>query len=155
MILWRCRSMKVRTALERLHWSKDDRAALRKTIFDTGVPIWGMGVSAHRKFPMGSVSPEVRQKGLDILYRSIELAADLGIKVIQIMGYDAFYEPSDAYTQARYLEGLKYRGRVGKRCWGYFGTWKTVIARWWTRLKKPCVLSEDQFSLVSGISRYR
>lgn len=93
--------------LERLYWTKEQRAGIRKTIFDTGVPIWGMGVSAHRKFPMGSASPEVRSKGLDILQRSIELAADLGIKVIQIMGYDAFYEPSDASTQARYLEGLK------------------------------------------------
>ena len=65
-----------------------------------------MGVSAHRKFPLGSASTELRQKGLDILYRSIELAADLGVKVIQVMGYDAFYEPSNQNTQACYLEGL-------------------------------------------------
>ncbi len=55
--------------LERLYWTKELRAALRKTIFDTGVPIWGMGVSAHRKFPMGSASPEVRSKGLDRIGR--------------------------------------------------------------------------------------
>jgi L-ribulose-5-phosphate 3-epimerase len=41
------------------------------------------------------------------LYRSIELAADLGVKVIQVMGYDAFYEPSTESTQACYLEGLR------------------------------------------------
>ncbi len=93
--------------LERLYWSPSERAALRQAIFDVGIPIWGMGVSAHRKFPLGSVSPEVRQKGLDILYRSIELAADLGIRVIQVMGYDAFYEPSTADTQACYEEGLR------------------------------------------------
>jgi L-ribulose-5-phosphate 3-epimerase len=71
------------------------------------MPVWGMGVSAHRKFPLGSASSDVRQQGLDILYRSIELAADVGVKVIQIMGYDAFYEPSNADTQARYLDGLR------------------------------------------------
>ena len=67
----------------------------------------GIGVSAHRKFPLGSVSSDIRRQGLDILYRSIELAADLGVKVIQIMGYDAFYEPSNADTEARFLEGLQ------------------------------------------------
>jgi L-ribulose-5-phosphate 3-epimerase len=92
--------------LDRLQWSHSERAALRQAIFNAGMPVWGMGVSAHRKFPLGSASPDLRQQGLDILYRSIELAADLGVKVIQIMGYDAFYEPSNADTQARYMEGL-------------------------------------------------
>jgi predicted hexulose-6-phosphate isomerase len=93
--------------LERLSWLHRERAELRQAIFDLDMPIWGMGISAHRKFPLGSASPEIRQKGLDILYRSIELAADLGVKVIQIMGYDAFYEPSTESTQACYLEGLR------------------------------------------------
>lgn len=93
--------------LDRLYWSHSDRAALRQAIFNTETPIWSMGVSAHRKFPLGSASSDLRQKGQDILYRSIELAADLGVKVIQIMGYDAFYEPSNAETQVRYLEGLR------------------------------------------------
>jgi len=93
--------------LDRLHWSNSYRALLRKAIFSLEMPIWGMGISAHRKYPLGSASPDLRQKGLDILYRSIELAAELGVKVIQIMGYDAFYEPSNAGTQARYLEGLR------------------------------------------------
>ncbi|HSQ26835.1 MAG TPA: L-ribulose-5-phosphate 3-epimerase [Anaerolineales bacterium] len=93
--------------LERLNWSHDERSALRQLIFDTGVPVWGMGVSAHRKYPLGSASSELRQKGLDILHQSIELAADLGVRVIQVMGYDAFYEPSNTETQARYLEGLR------------------------------------------------
>lgn len=93
--------------LERLHWSHSDRAALRKAIFDTGMPIWGMGISAHRKFPLGSASPDIRKQGLSIFQKSIELAADLGVRVIQVMGYDAFYEPSNADTEARYLEGLQ------------------------------------------------
>jgi L-ribulose-5-phosphate 3-epimerase len=93
--------------LERLEWSHAERSALRQEIFTSGIPIWGMGVSAHRKFPLGSVSSDLRQQGLDILYQSIELAADLGVRVVQVMGYDAFYEPSTEDTQARYLEGLR------------------------------------------------
>ncbi len=93
--------------LGRLNWSRSERAALRQAIFNSEVPVWGIGISAHRKFPLGSVSSDIRRQGLDILYRSIELAADLGVKVIQIMGYDAFYEPSNADTEARFLEGLQ------------------------------------------------
>jgi L-ribulose-5-phosphate 3-epimerase len=93
--------------LDRLLWSHTEREALRHAVFKTEMPIWGMGVSAHRKYPLGSASSDLRQQGLDILYRSVELAADLGVKVIQIMGYDAFYEPSNTETQARYLEGLR------------------------------------------------
>lgn len=93
--------------IDRLLWSRTERTALRKAIFDIGVPVWSMGVSAHRKFPLGSASADLRQKGLDILNRSIDLAADLGVKVVQIMGYDAFYEPSNSSTEACYLEGLR------------------------------------------------
>lgn len=93
--------------LDRLNWSQSSRAALQQAILNSGVPIWGMGISAHRKFPLGSASPNLRHKGLDILFKSIELAADLGVRVIQVMGYDAFYEPSNADTEMRYLEGLR------------------------------------------------
>ena len=92
--------------LDRLKWSPSERAELRQAIHNTGVPVWGMGISAHRKFPLGSASAALRQQGLDILYQSIELASDLGVRVIQVMGYDAFYEPSNTDTEARYLEGL-------------------------------------------------
>jgi L-ribulose-5-phosphate 3-epimerase len=93
--------------LSRLDWTQSERKSLRTVINDTGIPIWGMGVSAHRKYPFGSASPDVRQQGLDILSQSIELALDLGLRVIQVMGYDAFYEPSTAETQAYFLEGLR------------------------------------------------
>jgi L-ribulose-5-phosphate 3-epimerase len=93
--------------LDRLTWTRSQRSALREVIFNTGMPVWAIGVSAHRKFPLGSASLDLRQKGFDILYQSIKLAVDLGVRVIQVMGYDAFYEPSNADTQARYLEGLR------------------------------------------------
>ena len=92
--------------LSRLEWTRSTRLTLCHTIENTGVPILTMGVSGHRKFPLGSCSAQVREQGLDMLCRAIELAYDLGVRVIQLMGYDVFYETSDAGTQARFLEGL-------------------------------------------------
>jgi L-ribulose-5-phosphate 3-epimerase len=93
--------------LSRLDWPSSTRMALRRSMDNAGIPIQTMGLSGHRKFPMGSNSPQIRQKSLEILNRTIELAYDLGIRVIQLMGYDVFSEVSNAGTQERFLEGLK------------------------------------------------
>ncbi|MBI5030297.1 MAG: L-ribulose-5-phosphate 3-epimerase [Chloroflexi bacterium] len=92
--------------LARLTWSRAERATLRQAIAETGVPILTMVLSAHRKYPLGSASPETRRRGLEILGHAIEFASDIGIQVVQVMGYDVFYEPSSAETEARFLEGL-------------------------------------------------
>jgi L-ribulose-5-phosphate 3-epimerase len=92
--------------LTRLYWSAAECAALREMIRDTGVPILTMCLSAHRKYPLGSASQEIRCRGLEILRRAIEFSADIGIRVVQVMGYDVFYEPSTPQTGAHFLEGL-------------------------------------------------
>jgi len=92
--------------LSRLNWPTSTRLDLRHSIEKTGVPILSMGISGHRKFPMGSSFQKERKRGLEILYQAIELADDLGIRIIQLMGYDVFYETSNARTQVRFLEGL-------------------------------------------------
>ncbi len=92
--------------LSRLDWSTSERQSLRHSIENSGVPILTMGLSSHRKFAMGSSSSKDRKKGLEILYQAIELADDLGIRIIQLMGYDVFYETSDDGTKERFLEGL-------------------------------------------------
>ncbi len=91
----------------RLTWTASERAELRAAINNTGVPILTMGVSGHRKFPLGSSSRATRDRAVDILYRAIDLASDIGVKIIQVMGYDVFYETSNDETQSRYLDGLK------------------------------------------------
>lgn len=92
--------------LSRLDWSTSERQSLRHSIGNSGIPILTMGLSSHRKFALGSSSSKDRKKGLEILYQAIELANDLGVRIIQLMGYDVFYETSDDFTKARFLEGL-------------------------------------------------
>lgn len=93
--------------LARLDWPASERGALRQAIFNTGLPIMTMCLSAHRKYPLGSHSPEVRRRGLDILRKAIEFAGDIGLRIVQVMGYDVFYEPSDEGTKARFIEGIQ------------------------------------------------
>jgi L-ribulose-5-phosphate 3-epimerase len=93
--------------LARLDWPASERAALRRAIADTGVPIKTMCLSGHREYPLGSASPEIRERGLDIFRRAIEFGADIGLRIVQLMGYDVFYEPSNAGTESRFMEGLE------------------------------------------------
>lgn len=94
--------------LSRLDWSNSKRSALRNAIDKTGVKIMTMCLSGHRKYPLGSHDPEVRRQGLEILRKAIEFAADIGLRVVQVMVYDVFYEPSDEITRANFIEGLQF-----------------------------------------------
>jgi L-ribulose-5-phosphate 3-epimerase len=93
--------------LARLDWSALERAELRRSIANSGVKIMTMCLSGHRKYPLGSHMPEIRQQGQAILRKSIEFAGDIGLRVVQVMAYDVFYETSDEETQANFLEGLE------------------------------------------------
>jgi L-ribulose-5-phosphate 3-epimerase len=95
--------------LSRLNWPAAERNALRHCIAKTSVKIMTMCLSGHRKFPLGSHTPEIRKKGLEILYKAIDFAGDIGLRVVQVMAYDVFYETSDQETAAYFKEGL-YRG---------------------------------------------
>jgi L-ribulose-5-phosphate 3-epimerase len=97
--------------LGRLDWSASERAALRRSIANTGVRIMTMCLSANRKYPLGSHTPELRQQGENILRKAIEFAGDIGLRVVQVMAYDVFYEPSDEHTQANFIDGLERGAR--------------------------------------------
>jgi len=93
--------------LGRLHWSHSERAKLRSAVAETGVPIRTMCLSGHRQYPLGSGSAATREQALDILQRAIAFAADIGVRIVQVMGYDVFYEPSDTESAGRFFEGLQ------------------------------------------------
>jgi L-ribulose-5-phosphate 3-epimerase len=82
-------------------------ADLRRAIAASGVPILSMCLSGHRKYPLGSRSPQVRARAQEIMRRAIALAVDVGVRIVQVAGYDVFYEESDVGTAARYVEGLQ------------------------------------------------
>ena len=97
--------------LGRLDWSAAERAALRRAIANTGVRIMTMCLSGHRKYPLGSHSPQLRQQGQEILRKAIDFAGDIGLRVVQVMGYDVFYETSDDETRVNFIESLREGAR--------------------------------------------
>ena len=93
--------------LARLDMSKEERLELVRMMMVTGVPIRSMCLSGHRKYPLGSNDPEVEKRGMEIMEKAIQLAEDLGIRIIQLAGYDVYYEESSFETKKRFLKNLK------------------------------------------------
>ena len=92
--------------LARLDWSPAERAELREAVAATGVPIITMCLSGHRKWALGSVSPEIRERGLEIMRKAVRFCVDTGIRTIQLAGYYVYYEPHVPGSMERYRDGL-------------------------------------------------
>jgi L-ribulose-5-phosphate 3-epimerase len=97
--------------LSRLSWNTSQRQALRTLCHSSGVRIQTMCLSAHRKYPLGSADPDVRARAWQIMRGALRFAVDVGIGMVQVAGYDVFYEPSTPDSQARFLEGLAQSAR--------------------------------------------
>lgn len=93
--------------LARLQWSTADRETLRKEAIEVGVPIQSICLSGHRRFALGSPDPKTRERALQILNQGIDLAADLGVRVIQLAGYDVYYEDGDDQSVTRFVDGIR------------------------------------------------
>ncbi|QIM69523.1 L-ribulose-5-phosphate 3-epimerase [Basfia succiniciproducens] len=94
--------------LARLDWTLEQRIELVSAIIKTGVTIPSMCLSGHRRFPFGSHDEVTRQKAYEIMEKAIKLAVDLGIRTIQLAGYDVYYEEQDEGTLQRFREGMEW-----------------------------------------------
>ncbi len=93
--------------LSRLDMSAQERLELVALMAELKMPIRTMCLSGHRKYPLGSLNPETSARGMEIMEKAIALAEDLGIRIIQLAGYDVYYEESNDETKAKFLENLK------------------------------------------------
>ena len=93
--------------IARVNMSKEERLDLVKSMYETGMPLHTMNMSCLTKYSLGNDKPEYVARGMEILEKAIQLAGDLGVRIVMIPGYDVFYEPSDYETKARYMKNLK------------------------------------------------
>ncbi len=93
--------------LARLDWTKEQRDELIRTMREVGLPIRSMCLSGHRKYPFGASDEAARARSMEIMEKAILLADDLGIRTIQLAGYDVYYEEGTAQSKALFLENLK------------------------------------------------
>lgn len=101
--------------LARLDWRIDQVHSLKRQMDDSGILIRTMCLSGHRKYPLGSHDSAIRERSLEIMRKAVYLAAELGIAIIQLAGYDVYYEVGDADTRAWFAENLAESTRMAAR----------------------------------------
>lgn len=93
--------------LARLDWDGRTRQDVLQAGWDAGLPIRSICLSGHRKYPLGHPNPVMRLRGMEIMEKAIGLAAGLGIRTIQLAGYDVYYEESSPQTRADFETNLR------------------------------------------------
>lgn len=89
--------------LSRLDYSFQERRELL-TFSREILPIGSICLSGHRRYPLGD--KKTLLKSIEIMEKALELAAFLGIPIIQIAGYDIYYGESNSETRALFEENL-------------------------------------------------
>lgn len=88
---------------------------IRSAIEKSSIPIMSMCFSGHRRFPLGSRDQVVRERSLSLMQSAIDFSVALGIRVIQLAGYDVYYEESGEDTVLLYRENLKKCIKMAER----------------------------------------
>ncbi|EOV8086359.1 L-ribulose-5-phosphate 3-epimerase [Providencia rettgeri] len=98
--------------LARLDWSPAERLEVVRAIQETGIRIPSMCLSGHRRFPFGSHDEATRMMAYSLMEKAIKLAQDLGIRTIQLAGYDVYYEEQDTETIANFEKGMQWVSEI-------------------------------------------
>ena len=93
--------------INRLNMDITEKIALIQWMKDTHLPIGSICLSALRRYALGSGNDNLRNKGIQVVCQAIDLAADLGIRMIQLPGYDVYYEPCDTKSAIRFQMSLE------------------------------------------------
>lgn len=102
--------------LNRLDWDSSTRKKFVSAAADAGILPYSMCFSGHRRFPMGSSDPQVEKHAMELMKKALSLACDLGIRVIQMAGYDVFYEPHTSDTAKRFEDNLQKSVQWAEAC---------------------------------------
>ena len=111
--------------LKRLDWSYAEQRELATLSKSVGIPIRTMCLSGHRKYPFGSHDVEKRQHSMEIMKKAIHLSCNVGVSIIQLAGYDVYYEEGDSDTRKWFLENLQKATEYAAR-WGVILAFETM-----------------------------
>ena len=93
--------------LARLDWTPGEVKQLAGAVYELGVPIHSICLSGHRRFPMGHPDEEIRRQSMEIMEKAVILASRLSVRLIQLAGYDVYYEPGDENTRRWFESNLE------------------------------------------------
>lgn len=101
--------------INRIYMDTEEKRQIMEAIFDTGIPIGSMSVSALTKYALGDPDQAVRDRGMEIAEKSIQLSSALGVRTVMIPGYDIYYGESTIETKRYFLENIRKIAEIAER----------------------------------------
>jgi predicted hexulose-6-phosphate isomerase len=90
--------------LSRLDWSNEKIHQLANIADFENMKIGSICLSGHRKYPLGG---EDEETSINIMKKAINFAFEAGIPIIQLAGYDVYYQKSSNITLKRFEKNLQ------------------------------------------------
>ncbi|NCB71226.1 L-xylulose 5-phosphate 3-epimerase [Sphaerochaeta associata] len=101
--------------LTRLDWSLEQIEEFRHAALVSGMTCQSMCLSVHRRFPFGSKDPAVREKAHELLLKAVDFCNHAGVRVIQLAGYDVYYEPSTPQSVMYFRQAMAWAAKVAEQ----------------------------------------
>lgn len=101
--------------INRIYMDTEEKREIMEAIFDTGIPIGSMSVSALTKYALGDPDQAVCDRGMEIAEKSIQLSSALGVRTVMIPGYDIYYGESTIETKRYFLENIRKIAEIAER----------------------------------------
>lgn len=92
--------------LARLDYTKEERLKIKIAMQESGMRISSICLSGHRKYPLGHYDESIQKRSLEIMEKALILAEDLGVRIIQLAGYDVYYEKGNEITKKNFEKNL-------------------------------------------------
>lgn len=93
--------------IARVYSGKAERKQLVDWMYELEMPIRTLNASALTKYALGDPDPAVRDRGMDIASHAIGLAADLGVRILMIPGYDVYFKPHSEETEELFEKAIR------------------------------------------------
>jgi len=100
---------------DRLDWHDETIYDLRRLSERYDCPIHSICLSVHRRFSFGSADKHTREIAIQCMQKAVTLAYKLGVRTIQLAGYDVYYEPANKVTHQRFIDGMKLATAMAER----------------------------------------
>ncbi len=92
----------------RLTWGPDECAEFVRLKIQHGVRVPSMCLSANRAFPLGAADRTQRERGIEIVEQAIALADTIGVRLVQLAGYERYYDEESPDNSRNYVDSLTH-----------------------------------------------
>ncbi len=93
--------------ISRLDWSEKEKDEFINLMKRTGVQVNTICFSAQRKYSLGSLDENKHQTAMNLMEKVVDFANYLGVRIVQLAGYDCYYEQSCDKSREEFIKNLK------------------------------------------------